>query len=80
MRSRNDWYMLIQTDKLIKWISTGTLRAIETRTDGRHAVNDKFIEMDYELSVTLISVKEEVIRSTVLNVTQVMSSHGFVTC
>ena len=36
--------------KLMQQITRGTLRATEAWTDGRHAVDDKYVELDYELS------------------------------
>ena len=44
MRSRHDRDMLLHRTtltKLMRWISTGTPRTIEARTDGRHADDDK---------------------------------------
>ena len=38
---------------LIQWIAKGTLRATEVWTDGRHAEDDKHVELDYELAVAL---------------------------
>ena len=35
-----------------------TLRATEAWTDGRHAEDDKFVELDYELSAALANVTE----------------------
>ena len=47
-------------------------------TDGRHAADDKYVEPDCELAVALACVTEGAARSTVLTVTQVEPSHGFV--
>ena len=55
-----------------------TLRATEAWTDGRHAEDDKNVELDYELAVALATVTEGAARSTVRKVTQVEPSHGFV--
>ena len=44
----------------------------------RHAEDDKYGELDYELAVTLANATEGAARSTVLKVTQVEPSHGFV--
>ena len=40
-----------EAGKLIERITKGTLRATEAWTDGRHAEDDKYVELDYELSV-----------------------------
>ena len=66
------WLGLQQTTK-------GTLRATEAWTDGCHAEDDKYVELDYDLAVALVSVTEGAARSAVLKVTQVEPSHGFVT-
>ena len=47
----------------------------KTWTDGRHADDDKSVELDYELAVALVNVTEGAARSTVLKVTQVEPSH-----
>ena len=47
-------------------------------SDGCHAEDDKYVELDYELAVALANATEGAARSTVLKVTQVESSHGFV--
>ena len=64
-----------EAGKLIQQITKGTLRATEAWTDGRHAADDKHVELDYELAVALARRK-----STGLKVTQVEPSHGFVAC
>ena len=56
--------------KLIQQITKGSLRATETWTDGRHAEDDKYLELDCELAVALGNVTEGAARSTVLKVTQ----------
>ena len=57
-------------------ITKGTLRATEAWTDGRHAEDDKHVELDFELAVGLANVTEGAARATVLRVTQAESSHG----
>ena len=42
-----------EAGKLIQRITKGTLRATEAWTDGRHAEDDKHIELDCELAVAL---------------------------
>ena len=64
--------------KLIQRITKGTLRATEAWTDGRHAEDDKYVELDYELALALANVTEGPARATVLKVTQTEPSHGFV--
>ena len=64
--------------KLVQLIAQGTLRTTQAWTDGRHAVDDKYVELDYELAVALANVAEGLSRSTVLKVTEVDPSHGFV--
>ena len=39
-----------EAGKLIQRITKGTLRATEAWTDGRHAEDDKHVELDYELA------------------------------
>ena len=56
----------------------GTLRATEAWTDGRRAEDDKYVEQDNEVAVALANATEGAARSTVLKVTQVEPSHGFV--
>ena len=53
-------------------------QAAEAWTDGRHAADDNFDELDYELAVALFNVTECAARSTVLKITQGEPSHGFV--
>ena len=67
-----------EAGKLIQRITKGTLRATEVWTDGRHAEDDKCVELDYELAVSLAKMTDGAARSTVLKVTQVEPSHGFV--
>ena len=55
-----------------------TLRPTEAWTDVRHAEDDKYVELDYELAVALANATEGAARSTVLKVTEVEPSHGFV--
>ena len=55
-----------------------TLRATEAWTDGRHAEDDKRVELDYELAVALANATEGAARATVLRITQTEPSHGFV--
>ena len=64
--------------KLIQRITNGTLRATEAWTDGRHAEDDKRVELDYELAVALANVTEGRARATVVKVTQTEPSRGFV--
>ena len=63
--------------KLKQQITNGTLRATEAWTDG-HAVDDEYVDLDYELAVALANVTEGAARSSVLKVTQVEPCHGFV--
>ena len=44
-----------EAGKLIQRITKGTLRATEAWTDGRHAEDDKHVELDHELAVALAS-------------------------
>ena len=67
-----------ETGKLIQRITKGTLRATEAWTDGRHAQGDKHVELDYELAEALANATKSAAKSTVLKVTQVEPSHGFV--
>ena len=55
-----------EAGKLIQRTTKGKLRATEEWTDGRHAVDDKYAELDYELSVALANATEGAARSTVL--------------
>ena len=66
-----------EAGKLIQRITKGTLRTTEAWTDGRFAEDDKHVELDYELAVALANATEGAARSTVLKVTQVEPSHGF---
>ena len=67
-----------EAGKLTQRITKVTLRATEAWTDGRHAEDDKFVELDYELAVALANVTEGAARATVLKVTETEPSHGFV--
>ena len=67
-----------ESGKLIHQITKGTLRATEAWTDGRHDVDDKYVELDCERTMALASVTEGAARCTVLNVTEVEPSQGFV--
>ena len=58
--------------------NTGTLKATEAWTNGRHAEDDKYVELDCELAVALATVTEGAARSTVVKVTQVEPCHRFV--
>ena len=46
-------------------------RATEAWTGGRHAADDKYVELYYELAVALANVTEGAARSTVVKGTQV---------
>ena len=63
---------------MIQRIAKGTLRATEAWTDGRHAEDDKHVELDYELALALANATEGAARATVLRITQTEPSHGFV--
>ena len=65
-----------EAGKLIQQITKGTPRASEAWTDSRHAVDDKYVELDYELAVAPANVTEGAARSTVLKVTPVEPSLG----
>ena len=67
-----------EAGKLTQRIPKGTLRATEAWTDGRHAEDKKYVELDNELAVTLANVTEGAARSTALKVPEVDPSHGFV--
>ena len=47
---------------MMQRITKGTLRATEAWTDGRYAEDDKHVEMDYELAVSLANVTEGLAR------------------
>ena len=64
--------------RMIQWITMGTLRATKAWTDGRHAEDDKHVELDYELAVAMANATEGAARATVLSITQTEPSHGFV--
>ena len=59
-------------------ITQGALRTSEAWTDGRHAEDDKHVELESELAVPLANVTGGAARSTVPKVTQVEPSCGFV--
>ena len=68
-----------EAGKLIQRITKGTVRATETWTDGRHAEDDKHVELDYELAVALVNVTEGAARHSwwSLKQSRVMGSwHG----
>ena len=44
--------------KARRWVTKGTLRATGRWTSGRHAADDKNVELDYELAVALATVTE----------------------
>ena len=67
-----------EAGKLIQRSTKGTLRATEAWTDGRHADNDKCVELDCELAVALANATEGAARATVLRTSQTEPSHGFV--
>ena len=67
-----------EAGKLTQQITKGTLRATESWTDGRPPEDDMCVELDYELAVALACATEGPARSTVLKVTHVAPSHGFV--
>ena len=67
-----------EAGKLIQRITKETLGAIEAWTDGRHAEDDKYVELDYESAVALANATEGAAMSTVLKDTQVEPCHGFV--
>ena len=64
--------------KLIQQTTKGTLWATEAWTDGRHAVDHKYVALDYQLAAALANVTEGAARSSVPKVAQVKPSHGFV--
>ena len=82
MRSLHGWSTLIQrTRQKKKKKSADHYRDAQGDrgwTDGRHAEDDKFVELDFELAVALASVTEGAARSSVLKATQVDPRHGFV--
>ena len=63
-----------EAEKLIQKMTKGALRATEAWTDDRHAAHDTRVELDSELA----NATEGAARSTVLKVTKVEPSHGFV--
>ena len=67
-----------EAGKLIQRTTKGTLRATEACTDGRHAEDDKHVELDCELAVAVANATEGAARATVLRITQTEPSHGFV--
>ena len=58
-----------EAGKMIQRITKETLRATEAWTDGRHAEDDKHVELDYELAVALATETEGAARATVLKAT-----------
>ena len=62
-----------EAGKYIQRITKGTLRATEAWTDGRHAEDDKYVELDHERAVALANVTEGAARAI-----QTEPSHGFV--
>ena len=69
-----------EAGKLTQRITKGALRATEAWSDGRHAADDKYVELDYEVAVALATATEGAARSAVLKVAQVEPSHGLVAC
>ena len=67
-----------EAGKLIQRITKATLRATEAWTDGRLAEDDKYVELDFELAVSLANLTESAARATVLKITQTEPSHGLV--
>ena len=53
-----------EAGKLTQQITKRTLRATEAWTDGGHAVDDKYVELDYELAVVLANVTEGAVHSS----------------
>ena len=81
VRSLHGWGTSIRsTGKLVQRITKGTLSATEAWTDGRHAEDDKYVELDFELAVLLASATEGAARSTVLKVPQVEPSYRGAQC
>ena len=64
-----------EAGNLIQQITKGTLSATEAWTDGRHAEDDKHVELECELAVARANVTESAARSAVLKVTQVETTH-----
>ena len=78
-RSLRGWdFFDREAGKLMQRITKGTLRATDAWTDGRHAEDDKHVELDYELAVALANATEGAARATVLMITQTEPSYGFV--
>ena len=67
-----------EAGKFIQQITTGSLRATEAWTGGLHAADDKSAELACKSAVALANASEGAARSTVLKVTEVNPSHGFV--
>ena len=67
-----------EAGQLIQRITKGTLRETEAWTDGRHAEDDKHVELDYELAVALANATAGAARVTVLRITQTEPGQGFV--
>ena len=57
-----------EAGKLIQRITKGTVRATEAWTDGRHAEDEKYVELDFDMAVALANATEGAARSTVLKV------------
>ena len=66
---------MAEAGKLIQQIAKGTLKGTEAWTDGGHAVDDKNVELVFELAAALATVTQDAARSVVLEVTQVEPSH-----
>ena len=65
----------LEAGKLIQRITKGSLRATEALTDGRHAEDDKYVELDYKLAVALATATECATKSTVLKVSAWHGTH-----
>ena len=63
-----------EAGKLIQRITKGTLRATEAHTDGRRAEDDKYVEFDYELAVTLANATKGEAKATILKDTCMAST------
>ena len=59
-----------EAGKLIQRITKGTLRATEAWTDGRHAEEDKHVELDCEPAAALANATEGAASATLLRITQ----------
>ena len=65
-----------EAGKLIQRITKGTLRATGAWTDGRHATDDEYLDLDLKLAETVAIATGDAARSTVPKVTQVEPSCG----